>query len=90
MKPVNLTPTGKNSNLGSTSMIPKSPLPSTSTSKSYLAPLYSTPKSSKSSAAFGIIWLPSRRNNKKKDQEWNSHSNDHYKERDRTPTMYNL
>lgn len=90
MKPVTITPTLKNSNLGSTSSVPKSPLPSTSSSKSYAAPLYSTPKSGKSSTTFGIIWLPGRRNNKKKHQVMNSHSNDHYREKDRAPTMYNF
>ncbi|XP_030021697.1 uncharacterized protein LOC115441178 isoform X1 [Manduca sexta] len=65
-----------------------SSIPSTSFSKTYITPSISTPKNSKAPSGFGIIWLPGRRHNKKKDVVWNPHNYDGSKER--APSMYSF
>ncbi|KAL4717720.1 hypothetical protein ACJJTC_000869 [Scirpophaga incertulas] len=51
-------------------------------------PSFITPKTSKPSSAFGIVWLPMRKRNKKKEVVYNAHNYDNYKAR--SPSMYNF
>lgn len=77
---------GKSSKPSYSAPVPKSTPSSSSTSKNYLAPSYTSNKSNKSSSNFGIIWIPTKRHNKKKDLVYNPHQNDRHRER--SPSMY--
>lgn len=77
-KPVTLGSLSSSSNSTST-------LPLGSSSKYVSASSYSSPKSK---TKFGIIWIPTKRHNKKKDMVFNPHRDDRMRER--SPSMYNL
>ncbi|KAH9637328.1 hypothetical protein HF086_006972 [Spodoptera exigua] len=79
------------SGLGSSSSGKTSSFFGASSSKNYgLSPL-STPKSNNSKPGFGIIWIPTKKHNKKKDVVY-SGVNDSYPKRnyERSPTMYRI
>lgn len=50
---------------------------------------YGNPKNAKSSTTFGIIWIPTKKRNKKKDIVLNS-NNDTHRVRERSPSFYKL
>lgn len=76
--------TGKTPILGSS---PKttSPFPATSSKKSYETVSYS-PKTGKQSTSLGILWIPTKKRNKKKEMVYSSMNYD--KKSDRAPSMY--
>lgn len=76
---------GSSKSHGFSSFVPQSKLIA---DKNNVSSSHKDAKNKKSSITFGIIWLPTKRRNKLKDNLKNSDVRDRSKER--TPSMYNL